>query len=63
MAMKFYVWNSYMEYLDQVSFFFVVLIIKTPETWDGLVFGIFVWPGWLPGGGWAPHHQDFLDLQ
>ena len=32
-AVKFYVWNSYIENLDQVSFFFVVLIIiKTPET-------------------------------
>ena len=53
MAVKFYVWNSYIEYLDQVYFFFVVLIIikRQKPLWDGLVFGIPPWPGWLPGGG------------
>lgn len=58
MAVKFYVWNSYIEYLDQVYFFFVVLIIiKTPETalrwtciWDTSVT-------WMVARWWLPYYK------
>lgn len=72
MAVKFYVWNSYIEYLNQVYLFFVVLIIETLRLrwtciWDtSVTWMVARWwlspspPGFLRFPGGNPYKTSIL---